>query len=133
MPNHVHLIIHLNKPVNLNNLISNGKRFMAYEIIARLKTQNENDLLLKLNHSCTDKEKSKGQVHKAFEASFDAKAIITNHFLIQKVDYIHHNPVSGKWNLADEFLDYQHSSACFYEKNITHENIVIKHYLDLKD
>ena len=66
-----------------------------------------------------------------FEHYFDAKAILNNRFLIQKLDYIHHNPVSGKWNLADVFIDYQHSSVCFYEKNIAHENVTIKHYLDL--
>ena len=111
MPNHVHLILHLNKPVNLNTIISNGKRFMAYEIITRLKTQDENAILLKLSKACTDKEKSKGQIHKVFEPSFDAKAILTNHFLFQKLDYIH--PISGKWNLAETFIDYQHSSGCF--------------------
>jgi REP element-mobilizing transposase RayT len=58
MPNHVHLILHLNNPANLNTIISNGKRFMAYEIIARLKFQNENSILLKLSQACTDKEKN---------------------------------------------------------------------------
>lgn len=133
MPNHVHLILHLNKPGSLNTIISNGKRFMAYEIIARLKSQNENAILFKLSQACTEKEKSKGQIHKVFEPSFDAKAILTNHFLFQKLDYIHHNPVSGKWNLAETFIDYQHSSVCFYEKNINHESIAIKHYLDLEN
>lgn len=38
MPNHVHAIIHLNASNSLNKIISNGKRFMAYEIIKRLKS-----------------------------------------------------------------------------------------------
>jgi hypothetical protein len=33
----------------------------------------------------------------------------------QKLDYIHHNPVRGKWNLVDDFAKYPHSSAAFYE------------------
>jgi hypothetical protein len=33
----------------------------------------------------------------------------------QKLDYIHHNPVKGKWKLVDDFTDYHHSSAAFYE------------------
>ena len=33
---------------------------------------------------------------------------------MQKLRYIHRNPVSGKWKLADSFLDYPHSSAHFY-------------------
>jgi hypothetical protein len=30
---------------------------------------------------------------------------------------MHANPVSGKWNLAEVFTDYLHSSAKFYELN----------------
>jgi hypothetical protein len=28
---------------------------------------------------------------------------------------MHHNPVTGKWMLANDFLTYVHSSASFYE------------------
>ena len=31
------------------------------------------------------------------------------------LDYIHHNPVSGKWSLVNDFAEYEHSSASFYE------------------
>jgi hypothetical protein len=34
---------------------------------------------------------------------------------MQKLDYIHYNPVSGKWQLAKNFVGYEHSSASFYE------------------
>ncbi len=38
MPNHLHVIIHFhNEHFNLNPIIANGKRFMAYEIINRLE------------------------------------------------------------------------------------------------
>ena len=33
----------------------------------------------------------------------------------QKLNYMHKNPVSGKWKLAENYLDYIHSSARFYE------------------
>lgn len=36
--------------------------------------------------------------------------------IFQKLDYIHHNPVSKKWNLTDDFTLYPYSSASFYEK-----------------
>ena len=32
----------------------------------------------------------------------------------QKVNYIHLNPIRGKWNLANEIVDYKYSSARFY-------------------
>ncbi|OAQ38403.1 hypothetical protein A5893_13305 [Pedobacter psychrophilus] len=132
MPNHIHAILHLNTSNNLNKVISNGKRFMAYEIVKRLKAQNQKDILLKLSEACSDDEKNKGQLHKVFEPSFDAKPIITDFFLYQKLSYIHNNPVSGKWMLAETFLDYEHSSAGFYEKDIVNEKVLLKHYLDME-
>jgi hypothetical protein len=48
----------------------------------------------------------------------------------QKLDYIHHNPVKGKWLLVDDFLKYPHSSASFYELGASsHAQLV--HYKDL--
>jgi hypothetical protein len=34
------------------------------------------------------------------------------------LNYIHHNPVSGKWNLVNDYTDYEHSSVSFYDLNI---------------
>jgi hypothetical protein len=28
---------------------------------------------------------------------------------------MHHNPVSGKWQLVEDFVDYPYSSARYYE------------------
>ena len=42
----------------------------------------------------------------------------TIEMLRQKLDYIHHNPTSGKWTLAKDFLSYAHSSALFYEESV---------------
>ncbi|MES2847683.1 MAG: hypothetical protein V4685_01395 [Bacteroidota bacterium] len=131
IPNHLHAIIHFyNLPFNLNTIISNGKRFMAYEIINRLEKAGNKNLLDTLHQQLTEREKKKGQLHKVFKDSFDAKAIITQAFLLQKINYIHNNPVSGKWMLAKDFVQYEHSSASFYEvQEVKH--FTPKHYLDL--
>jgi putative transposase len=31
---------------------------------------------------------------------------------------MHHNPVSKRWQLVNDFADYEYSSASFYEKGI---------------
>ena len=31
------------------------------------------------------------------------------------LDYIHHNPVNGKWSLVEDYVDYPYSSARYYE------------------
>ena len=49
----------------------------------------------------------------------------------QKLDYIHHNPVKGKWALVEDFALYPHSSAGFYELG-EHDNMApLVHYKDL--
>jgi len=97
MPDHVHLLLYLpDEAVNLNTIIGNAKRFMAYDIVKRLRELEMTDMLNMLSNACPEKEKTKGQLHKAFTVSFDAKPVYTIDFLYQKLDYIHHNPVSGK-------------------------------------
>ena len=133
MPNHVHLLLQLeNEAINLNTVMSNGKRFMAYALIEKLQALKHDELLRKLSDACSVIEKSKGQKHKVFEPSFDAKPIYSDKFLKQKLDYIHRNPVSGKWNLCDDFADYYHSSAAFYELSQLHNEVDIVNYSQYK-
>ena len=129
MPNHVHLLLYLtNRNVNLNTIMANAKRFMAYDLIKRLTAQKHTGVLQILTAACTEKERAKGQLHRVFEPSFDAKPVYTLDFLCQKLDYIHHNPVSGKWQLCPEFTNYPHSSAAFYELGIAHPFVNIYDY-----
>lgn len=98
---------------------------MAYEIIRRLEERKANHLLDVLHGGVKKREQKKGQIHKVFEDSFDAKECFNEEFIFQKLQYIHHNPVSKKWNLVNDFMDYEHSSASFYEKGLKrYENLV---------
>jgi hypothetical protein len=82
-------------------------------------------LLDVLHGGVKEREARKRQVHKVFEDSFDAKECYNEEFIFQKLMYIHHNPVSKKWNLVKDFTDYEHSSASFYERGIKkYENIL---------
>lgn len=119
MPNHVHTIHYFPEPgFNLNKIIGNAKRFIAYEIVKRLTLANEHDILNYLASAVTDREKKKGQLHKVFADSFDAKGIYNERFFNQKLQYIHRNPVNGKWKLVNDYADYEHSSASFYETGL---------------
>ncbi len=131
MPNHVHCILYFPEAgFNLNKILSNGKRFMAYEIINRLEYANDPQTLKFLQDALTERERKKKQLHKVFKDSFDAKPIFSEKFLIQKLNYIHYNPVTGKWNLAIDFVSYEHSSASFYEEGVT-RHFEPKHFKDL--
>ncbi len=124
MPNHIHTILYFPcTGFNLNKIIGNAKRFMAYEIVNRLKQADEQSILNYLSGEVTGREKKKGQIHKVFTDSFDAKGICNEIFFNQKLSYIHRNPVSGKWRLATDYIEYEHSSASFYETG------EMKHYV----
>lgn len=131
MPNHVHVILY-NKAAlsSLGNTISNGKRFISYEIIKRLDSMNSSPLLICLGNAVSQRERAKGQLHKVFRDSFDARAIWSESFLLQKLEYIHHNPVKGKWNLVDNYTCYEHSSAAFYETGMS-AHFIPTHYKDI--
>ncbi len=119
MPNHVHALLYFPQmPKSLNTVIGNGKRFLAYELIKRLEEKKANSLLDVLHAGVKKRESKKGQVHKVFEDSFDAKDCHSTEFILQKLNYMHHNPVSKKWQLVNDFADYEYSSASFYEKGI---------------
>jgi hypothetical protein len=47
-----------------------------------------------------------------------------------ELNYIHYNPVTGKWNIATDFVSYEHSSASFYEERII-KHFEPKHYKSL--
>jgi REP element-mobilizing transposase RayT len=115
MPNHLHMLLHYTgEGYTLNKLIGNGKRFMAYEIIDILEEQREEKILHKLNQAVKIFDKKRGKKHEIWEDSFDVKHCWTEKFVLQKLNYIHNNPCSGKWRLADSPIHYLHSSASFY-------------------
>ncbi|MEZ5149499.1 MAG: hypothetical protein R2759_21115 [Bacteroidales bacterium] len=50
--------------------------------------------------------------------------------LIKKADYIHNNPVSGKWHLVDNPIDYHYSTARFYDQNADDFGFLYNYYLE---
>jgi REP element-mobilizing transposase RayT len=49
MPNHVHVLVAFcQNEKGVNKIVSNGKRFMAYEIVKRLTQNSDTDLLKQL-------------------------------------------------------------------------------------
>ena len=115
MPNHLHVLIDFDKSAkSINTIVSNGKRFMAYTMAERLKEHNKADILKQLSEAVCASDKDKGKIHQVFERSFDCKEITSHHFLMRKLLYIHDNPCIGVWKLAENPIDYIHSSAKYY-------------------
>jgi len=117
MPNHIHVLLYpTQQEPSLNQLVANGKRFMAYSIISGLKEKKEKGTLKILELGVPFNERKKGKKHMVFIPSFDARVCFDEQMVFQKLDYIHHNPVAGKWNMVEDYSYYSHSSAGFYER-----------------
>ena len=116
MQNHLHVLIAFRRSgKNIATIISNGKRFIAYEIVKRLQKRGATAILKKLSEAVTTSDRKRGKLHQVFEPSFDWKECRTNSFIKQKLDYMHDNPCKGVWNLAITAADYPHSSAKYYQ------------------
>ena len=100
MPNHLHVLMEFSlSEKSINTIVSNGKRFIAYELVKRLQEERKNEILEKLAAAVISSDKDRGKKHQVFERSFDCKPITSAHFFLEKLDYIHNNPCSeyGNW------------------------------------
>jgi REP element-mobilizing transposase RayT len=133
MPNHLHFLINYKNPSKrLNTLIGNGKRFLAYDIVRKLQQKKEYELLNHLALAVGPKDRSRGKKHEVWKPGFDVKECRTEKFLLQKLNYIHDNPVKGKWKLATDNESYVHSSCLFYFKK-KHRFCEATHYDEVLD
>ena len=130
MPNHVHLLLYFkNNGQSLNTIIGNGKRFIGYEIIARLKQQEADAVLAKLKEGVSKVKKVRAHLHQLWQGTFEVKECRTEPFVLQKLNYIHANPCSGKWRLSNATYEYEHSSVDYYELG-KKANLIVKDYRD---
>jgi hypothetical protein len=113
MPSHLHVIIAFSDiGKSINSIVSNGKRFIAYDLVDRLEKQNRYLTLTELAIRLNNTERKEGKLHGVFETSFDWKECRTEKFIQQKLDYIHLNHCKAK--LVELPEQYEHSSAKYY-------------------
>jgi REP element-mobilizing transposase RayT len=115
MPNHLHILVGFtNTGMDVHKIVSNGKRFLAYSIIDRLKKTGNEQILETMSMAVTQSDRKRGKLHQVFQPSFDVKVCFNEWFLKEKLGYIHNNPCKGKWNLVKSNFLYPHSSASYY-------------------
>jgi REP element-mobilizing transposase RayT len=108
MPNHIHLIA---EGEELAKRISGFKSFTARQIIDLLKEGNETEKL-----ECFFKNKrihKKDRKYQVWTEGFHPKQIRNADMMIQKIGYIHYNPV--KAGLVEQSHMWKYSSAGMYE------------------
>ncbi len=111
MPNHIHIIWNMLKINGKESPVASFTKFTAHEFKKYLAANNP----LLLNQYLSEKNDRSYQFWKR-----DPLAIPLSResILIQKLDYIHDNPIQEKWNLSAQPEDYRWSSANFYETGV---------------
>ena len=109
MPSHLHAII---KPASdsIGTIVQQFGSFTAHEILKKLRTDNQKDLL----DLFQQKKRDQRHEHSIWQ-DIQAKNIYSMGFLQQKVEYIHQNPVAKDWKLVEDRADYIYSSAGYYD------------------
>jgi putative transposase len=122
MPNHVHLVW---KMLTDNGKESPAGSFAKYTAHQFKKILSVKDKLL-LEQYASSKADRKYQFWKRDPLAIP---LHSDGIILQKLDYIHHNPVKEKWQLADLPEHYRWSSASFYLGN-RDEFGILTHYMD---
>ena len=71
------------------------KRFLAYELVQRLRKAGKADILQILKDAVNKTDRQKGKLHEVFEPSFDCKECYGEKMINQKLNYMHGNPCRG--------------------------------------
>jgi len=122
MPNHVHFIWRINENNGKETTLGSFMKFTAHEFLKKLRNKNPKELV-KYKVAANNKQ------HEFWQRDSLAVPLFTENVALQKLEYIHNNPIIEKWSLAKEPADYKYSTALYYEKNIKNYTF-IKNLMD---
>lgn len=121
MPNHLHLLWTIEPQYKLEDIQRNFMKFTGQMIKFDL-TKNHPNVLEHFRVDLKDRE------YQFWQRNSLSKFLGSREIIEQKLDYIHNNPVQGKWRLAFGPMEYYFSSIRFYEKDID-EFGFLTHYM----
>ena len=111
MPNHVHLILQLHDGVMRSNFQRDFLKYTAKELISKYRQSGDS-----IFDRCFVNDSDRAfQIWERNSLHID---LFSERVFMQKLSYIHHNPIKGKWQLANSPQDYYWSSARFYDTGI---------------
>lgn len=111
MPNHVHCVWQIHKEISPFLLRQNINKFTARSILNFMR-MNDDVLYNELSVKAADRE------FQVWERNPLSINLYSKKFLIQKIQYIHVNPLQEHWKLAAAPEEYHYSSARFYATGI---------------
>ena len=110
MPNHLHMIVSCGASNCLSDIMRDLKRFTSQRCTSILRSQGDRkslEIFQKAARGVQDK-----QNYKVWQNGFHPIGIYTESFLIQKMDYLHDNPVRKAYVTKAE--EWTYSSARNY-------------------
>ena len=113
MPNHVHMIIQAGDRFTVSEILRDLKKFTSRAIVRKLEEEKPEGYLTILNQFIeAGKPLKRIKSHKVWQDGNMAKLAYSNKFLMEKLSYIHNNPV--EYGLCHSPWDYEFSSAINY-------------------
>jgi len=107
MPNHIHLLWTINNQYQVDEVENTLLKFTGHQFKKYLVAQN-NELLS--NYISTQSDRT----YHFRERRARTIEIKSKEIAIQKLNYIHNNPIKEKWKLVSLSEDYRFSSVKFY-------------------
>ena len=108
MPNHLHMIMEQLRLNGKETPIASFKKFTSHEFERILKKKDPE----RLKPFIVDWKSRKANFWQPHPDEFE---LDNDETILQKLEYIHNNPLQQHWNLAKNPIDYEYSSARFYE------------------
>ena len=121
MPNHFHIIWRINGNIKKSDFQRDFMKFTARSLLKFMLMNNDN-LLAGL------KVKSADRQQQVWERNSLSIELYSEAVFIQKLDYIHNNPLQPKWQLCKLPEDYFYSSAKFYEVGGNDDFGILTHF-----
>jgi REP element-mobilizing transposase RayT len=122
MPNHIHVLW---SPLGEHQTWENENKLISYTAHAFLKEMRRSTPEALKNFISTQKDRSY-QFWKRRSRTIEVKSRI---IALQKLDYIHRNPLQEKWKLVEDPASYYFSSIRFYENEMDDFGF-LTHYAD---
>lgn len=113
--NHLHLIFWTGD--DPNNFIRDFKRFTTRQILLIINQENNFNLLNQLRYQALTTAKA---TYRLWRLSTHPELIISEYFLLQKVNYVELNPLHH--NLVEDIENYPYTS--YHNRNCKHELLI---------
>ncbi len=116
MTNHLHLLVR-SKDGSLSDTIRDFKKFTARRIIELIKNGNENRREWMLHRFEWNAGLSvRSNEHKFWTHENRAEVVHSEDFFLQKLNYVHDNPVRSGWVARPEDFVYSSAKALMYRE-----------------